>query len=156
MNLWGFVGRARLSYRLPAASEGTHSPPARTPNDGDSRPTIVYLVHGPNARPKGVEPDDELGVAGGAPALSASPSLTGRVGGLGRTRHDGGRFRTRNVERMERIREVVARLGVADVRAFGLTWEDCEQFLKSLGCSVHVEVVATHSSPALSRAGEAR
>jgi HD-like signal output (HDOD) protein len=24
------------------------------------------------------------------------------------------------------IRDVVARLGVADVRAFGLTWEDCE------------------------------
>ena len=43
-----------------------------------------------------------------------------------------GDFGTRNVERMERIREVVARLGVADVRAFGLTWEDCEQFLESL------------------------
>jgi HD-like signal output (HDOD) protein len=25
------------------------------------------------------------------------------------------------------IRDVVARLGVADVRTFGLTWDDCEQ-----------------------------
>ncbi len=52
-----------------------------------------------------------------------------------------------NVERMERIRDVVARLGLADVRAFGLTWEDCEQFLESLGYSARVEVVAGHSSP---------
>ncbi|MGO9245341.1 MAG: hypothetical protein ACLPT4_04295 [Verrucomicrobiia bacterium] len=42
----------------------------------------------------------------------------------------------------ERIRDVVARLGVADVRAFGLTWEDCEQFLQSLGYSARVEIVA--------------
>jgi len=25
------------------------------------------------------------------------------------------------------VRDIVARIGVADVRAFGLTWEDCEQ-----------------------------
>lgn len=31
------------------------------------------------------------------------------------------------------LRDVVARLGVADVRAFGLTWEDCEQLLSRLG-----------------------
>ena len=42
----------------------------------------------------------------------------------------------------ERIRDVVARLGVADVRAFGLTWEDCEQFLQSLGYSARIEIVA--------------
>jgi cobyrinic acid a,c-diamide synthase len=39
------------------------------------------------------------------------------------------------------IAEVVARLGVADVRAFGLTWEDCEQLLKRLGFAARVEVV---------------
>jgi hypothetical protein len=33
------------------------------------------------------------------------------------------------------IRNVVARIGVADVRAFGLTWEDCEQLLSQLGYS---------------------
>jgi cobyrinic acid a,c-diamide synthase len=36
---------------------------------------------------------------------------------------------------------VIARLGVADVRAFGLAWEDCEQLLKQLGFSTRVEVV---------------
>ena len=42
----------------------------------------------------------------------------------------------------EDIRDVVARLGVADVRAFGLTWEDCESLLKKLGYSARVEVAA--------------
>jgi hypothetical protein len=41
------------------------------------------------------------------------------------------------------IRDVVARLGVADVRAFGLTWEDCEQLLQQLGYSAHVHIEAT-------------
>jgi len=40
------------------------------------------------------------------------------------------------------ISRVVARLGVADVRAFGLTWEDCEELLRSLGYAARVEVVA--------------
>ncbi len=40
------------------------------------------------------------------------------------------------------IRDVVARLGVADVRAFGLTWEDCEQLLKRLGYSAHIHIEA--------------
>ena len=39
------------------------------------------------------------------------------------------------------VRDVVARLGVADVRAFGLAWEDCEQLLKRLGYSARVSVV---------------
>ncbi len=37
---------------------------------------------------------------------------------------------------------VIARLGVADVRAFGLAWEDCEELLRQLGFSPRVEVVA--------------
>ena len=45
-------------------------------------------------------------------------------------------------DRFGAIRDVVSRLGVADVRAFGLTWEDCEQFLGRLGCTVHVEVTS--------------
>jgi len=36
---------------------------------------------------------------------------------------------------------IVARLGVADVRTFGLTWEDCEQLLRQLGYTARVEVV---------------
>lgn len=41
------------------------------------------------------------------------------------------------------IRDVVARLGVADVRAFGLTWDDCEQLLKRLSYAAHVQIMAT-------------
>ncbi|MBM4121797.1 MAG: hypothetical protein FJ249_04290 [Nitrospira sp.] len=41
------------------------------------------------------------------------------------------------------LRDVVARLGVADVRAFGLTWEDCEQLLARIGYSARVSIVAT-------------
>ena len=42
----------------------------------------------------------------------------------------------------EALRSVTARLGLADVRAFGLTWEDCEQFFDQLGYAAHVDVVA--------------
>jgi hypothetical protein len=37
---------------------------------------------------------------------------------------------------------IVARLGTADVRAFGLTWEDCETMLRTLGYDARVEVQA--------------
>lgn len=40
------------------------------------------------------------------------------------------------------VRDVAARLGVADVRAFGLTWEDCQQLLHRLGFQAHVDIVA--------------
>ena len=40
------------------------------------------------------------------------------------------------------ISAVVARLGVADVRAFGLTWTDCEELLAKLGFSARVEIIA--------------
>ena len=39
------------------------------------------------------------------------------------------------------LTQVVARLGLADVRAFGLIWEDCEQTLRALGYTVRVELV---------------
>ena len=39
------------------------------------------------------------------------------------------------------ISAVVSRLGVADVRAFGLTWDDCQDLLKQLGFSARVEIV---------------
>lgn len=42
----------------------------------------------------------------------------------------------------ETLSAVTARLGVADVRAFGLTWEDCEELLHQLGFSTRVDVVA--------------
>jgi hypothetical protein len=40
------------------------------------------------------------------------------------------------------LSSVVSRLGVADVRAFGLTWEDSEQLLDRLGFTARVEIVA--------------
>lgn len=41
----------------------------------------------------------------------------------------------------ETIATVVSRLGLADVRAFGLTWEDCEALLRRLGFTPRIEVV---------------
>ena len=41
---------------------------------------------------------------------------------------------------LEMLRDIVSRIGLADVRAFGLTWEDCEAFLSRLGYQAHVEV----------------
>jgi hypothetical protein len=37
---------------------------------------------------------------------------------------------------------VLGRLGVADVRAFGLAWEDCEELLRRLGYAARVDIVA--------------
>ncbi len=31
------------------------------------------------------------------------------------------------------LRDIVSRIGLADVRAFGLTWEDCQDFLSQMG-----------------------
>lgn len=38
------------------------------------------------------------------------------------------------------LRDITGRLGLADVRAFGLTWEDCEAFLSRLGYCAKVDV----------------
>jgi hypothetical protein len=40
----------------------------------------------------------------------------------------------------EVLRDIISRIGLADVRAFGLTWEDCEDFLARLGYKVSVTV----------------
>ena len=40
------------------------------------------------------------------------------------------------------IRDAVACLGLADVRAFELTWEECSSICKRLGYDVRVEIVA--------------
>jgi hypothetical protein len=42
---------------------------------------------------------------------------------------------------LDTIRDVMSRLGLADVREFGLTWEDCESFLSRLGYQARVDVV---------------
>ena len=40
----------------------------------------------------------------------------------------------------ETLCDIISRLGVADVKAFGLTWEDCEQFLNKLGYKVNIQI----------------
>ncbi len=39
------------------------------------------------------------------------------------------------------LAEVLARLGVADVRNFGLAWKDCEKLLHQLGYKARVEIL---------------
>ncbi|MFQ6091354.1 MAG: hypothetical protein ACE5OR_01530, partial [bacterium] len=43
----------------------------------------------------------------------------------------------------ETLREIVSRVGLADVRAFGMTWEDCEDFLSQLGYRLSITVLKT-------------
>ena len=39
-----------------------------------------------------------------------------------------------------KLRDVISRLGLADVRAFGLTWGDCKEKLECLGYRVNIEI----------------
>ena len=44
----------------------------------------------------------------------------------------------------ETVRDITpSRIGLADVRAFGLTWEDCERYLARLGYRAKVDIVQT-------------
>jgi hypothetical protein len=40
----------------------------------------------------------------------------------------------------ELIRDILSRIGLADVREFGLTWDDCYDYLHKLGYNVKVEL----------------
>jgi hypothetical protein len=40
------------------------------------------------------------------------------------------------------LASVMARLGLADVRAFGLAWEDCAELFRLLGFTPRIELVA--------------
>jgi len=42
----------------------------------------------------------------------------------------------------EKIRDILAHLGLADVKEFGLSWDDCYNYLSQLGYKVKIEVVA--------------
>ncbi len=41
----------------------------------------------------------------------------------------------------ELIRNIVARIGLSDVREFGLAWDDCYDYLHKLGFDVKVELL---------------
>ncbi len=40
------------------------------------------------------------------------------------------------------LMEILSKIGLADVKLFGLTWEECEQIFEKLGYSAKIEVVA--------------
>ena len=40
----------------------------------------------------------------------------------------------------ELIRDIVARIGLGDVHEFGLSWDDCYDYLRRLGYHVRVEL----------------
>jgi len=40
------------------------------------------------------------------------------------------------------LAEIIARLGLADIREFGLSWDDCYEFLARLGYQVQVIAIA--------------
>jgi hypothetical protein len=39
----------------------------------------------------------------------------------------------------EVVRDILARLGLADVKAFGLFWEDCNDIMKKLGYVLKID-----------------
>jgi len=41
----------------------------------------------------------------------------------------------------ELLRDILARVGLADVREFGLSWDDCTDFLSQLGYTVQVNML---------------
>ena len=45
----------------------------------------------------------------------------------------------------ELVRDIVSRVGLGDVKAFGMTWEDCEDFLLRLGYRLSVKISETHA-----------
>lgn len=39
----------------------------------------------------------------------------------------------------EVVRDILARLGLADVKTFGLLWEECEDMMRKLGYSLKID-----------------
>jgi ABC-type transport system involved in cytochrome c biogenesis ATPase subunit len=42
-------------------------------------------------------------------------------------------------EDSDTIRDILARLGLADVKTFGLYWEDCDNMMKKLGYNLKID-----------------
>ncbi len=47
-------------------------------------------------------------------------------------------------QNFDTIREIIAYLGVADVKEFGLSWDNCNDFLNRLDYQVEVRVSKVH------------
>lgn len=43
------------------------------------------------------------------------------------------------VEDPDVVKEILAKLGLADVKAFGLTWDECNEFMQKLGYVLKIE-----------------
>jgi cobyrinic acid a,c-diamide synthase len=41
-------------------------------------------------------------------------------------------------DNLHTVRDILARIGSADVKTFGLTWEDCEKIMNQLGFNLQV------------------
>jgi hypothetical protein len=39
----------------------------------------------------------------------------------------------------DKIRDIIAKIALADVKQFGLSWEDCENYISQLGFKVKLE-----------------
>lgn len=39
----------------------------------------------------------------------------------------------------ELVRDILAKLGLADVKAFGLLWEDCDDIMRKLGYPLRID-----------------
>jgi len=46
-------------------------------------------------------------------------------------------------DNFELIRDIIAGIGLGDVHEFGLTWDDCYDYLHKLGYNIKVELVET-------------
>lgn len=44
-------------------------------------------------------------------------------------------------DNFELLRDIVARIGLGDVHEFGLTWDDCYDYLRKLGYNIRVELI---------------
>ena len=42
-------------------------------------------------------------------------------------------------ENPEVVRDILAKLGLADVKAFGLFWEDCNEYMQKLGYFLKID-----------------
>lgn len=46
-------------------------------------------------------------------------------------------------DNFELIRDIIVGIGLGDVHEFGLTWDDCYDYLHKLGYNIKVELVET-------------
>lgn len=66
------------------------------------------------------------------------------------TFRSGRKSMTTEESHVELLSEIIAKLGLADVRAFGLTWEDCREFLNRLGYRTQISITPfDQAAPAL-------